>query len=824
MQIKFYSYDFDYKIKDGQILVYLYSKLDTGKKVCVICPHEPYFYADVENIDKKELETRLKSLEVETKLELAKVTKWEKVEKELLGKNKKFWKIYVNYPKAVSIISKELDAWGVETYEKDILFVHRFLLDKNIVPMTLLKAEGEQVDDKTMRVPVFLAKDIEQDSHERLHKLKYLAIDIETYSKNKIINPNKDPVLMIAFYGKDENGKEFQKVITWKKFPHHLDYMEHVSDEEELLQRFRQIIFDYQPDIITGYFSDGFDFPYLKIRADKHKVKLDLGLDRSELAASRKAELKTGKTRIKGMLHLDIFKFIRNIFGGNLNTDSYSLNAVSEELLGHRKHDVELDDLAHLWDEKSAKLEDFCKYNLHDAHLALQLCMKLMPDMLEFTKIVGLPPYDITRMRFSRLVESYILRRALEFNVIAPNRPKQYEVEKRSEETYQGAFVYEPTPGLYDNILVFDFRSLYPTVIMAHNIGPESLYCKCCKEDKEAHVPERDEYWFCKKDQKFIPNVLERLILRRIDLKRLIKEMKDKGEKTKILEARSYALKILANSFYGYLGFFGARWYCIECARSTTAYARYYIHKTIKKAEEMGFKVVYGDTDSLFILLGDKHLDKAMAFKNEVNFDLPGHMELEFEGRFTKGIFVAVKGTDKGAKKKYALLREDGKIKVTGFETVRRNWSKLAKDVQEKVLKLVLEDKNDKALEYLRDITNKLKKGQININDLLIRTQITKDLAHYSSIGPHVAVALRMRDKGWEITQGTVIEYVVGKGSGLIRDRARLKEEIKNNEYDADYYLKHQVIPAVSSILAVIGVEEDEIFRKGGQTSLGKFG
>ncbi|MBU1973894.1 MAG: hypothetical protein KKH52_00695, partial [Nanoarchaeota archaeon] len=444
-----------------------------------------------------------------------------------------------------------------------------------------------------------------------------------------------------------EQGENFQKVITWKNFTHKLDYLEVVSDEVELLKRFRQIIHDYQPEIITGYYSDGFDFPYLKTRAEKHGLKLNLGLDRSELIVSARGG--NTEAKIKGILHLDTFKFIRNIIGLNLKTDSYSLDAVSKELLDNKKHDVNLDELSHIWDNQPDKLEHFCAYNLQDAHLALQLCQKLLPDMIEFTKLISLPLSDIIRMRFSRLVESYILKRAIEFNVIAPNRPGKTEIEQRSEETYQGGFVYEPKPGLYEDIVVFDFRSLYPTIISAHGIGPEGLHCQCCQDEPEVKVPGQEEYWFCSKKKHFIPSVLERLILRRVDLKRLIKEAKDKGKDTKILSARSYALKTLANSFYGYLGFFGARWYCLECARSTTAYARNYIKSTIKKAEEKGFQVIYGDSltpeRKIFIMTPDEEIELVsigdFVNGNLESLSLNNYKTLAYDG--SKLVFIPIR-------------------------------------------------------------------------------------------------------------------------------------------------------------------------------------
>ncbi|MBT3814759.1 hypothetical protein HOE37_02480 [Candidatus Woesearchaeota archaeon] len=821
MEIHFFPLEFEYKVREGQPYVYMYGKLEDNTKVCVIQHYLPYFYAKVHNIHLEQLKKRLKSLELPTNSEPAKVIKWESIEKELLGKKSDFWKIYVNQPKAVSIISKEVSSWGLDCYEKDIFYIHRYLRDKRISPMTLVKVEGDFVEDKKTRVPIFLAENVEPLSKESVKKLKILSIDIETYAKQKSINPEKDPILMIGFYGIDEDNKPFKKVLTWKRFENKLDYLEVVSDEVELLKRFREVILDYKPDILTGYFSDGFDFPYIKTRADKYKVKLDIGLDYSELSAGSKTDFREGKSKINGILHIDIFKFIRYIFGKNLKTESFSLDSVSKELLNHQKHDVDISDLANAWDNNPEQLEEFCEYNLQDAYLALQLCQKLMFDMIEFAKIIGLPLFDITRMRFSRLVENYILKRAIEDNVLAPNKPGRSEIEQRNEETFQGAFVYEPTPGLYDDIMIFDFRSLYPTIITAHNIGPESLACDCCKE--KAKVPEQEEYWFCTNKKSFLSKVLERLVLRRVDLKRLIKKTKEKGESTSILDARSYALKTLANSFYGYLGFFGARWYCIECARSTTAYARDYIKRTIEKAKEKGFEVIYADTDSCFLLLGDKIKDEAMTFMNEINFDLPGHMELEYEGHYPKGIFVAIKGSDKGAKKKYALLSDEGKMKITGFEMVRRNWSLLAKELQEKVLELVLNDKKDEALEYVKEVVEKLRNGEIKKKKLIIKTQITKELQNYISIGPHVAVALRLLEQGVKVSPGMVVEYIIAKGTGLVRERARLLEEVSEGDYDADYYLNNQLIPAVNSIFLVLGISEEEFSSDSSQQGLGGF-
>lgn len=798
MNLIFYPYDFEYKVEGGEVYVYSYSKLDNGQKITIKHQHPVFFYASLKNINRDELNKKLKGLIIESKPLSAKVIFFEEVEMELLGEKKLFLKIYANYPKAVPLLAKQLDDWGVECYEKDILFIHRYLRDLDITPMTETEAEGESQNN------FFLAKSITPKSKKTTH-WKILALDIETYSKKKEIDLENNPILMVSLYG---NG--FKKVITWKKFNTSDNTIEFVNNEKELLESLSKSIEEYSPEILTGYFSDGFDLPYIKRRVEINKAKFNFDLILRDSARS-------GEVKINGLLHLDLLKFIKQIFGLDLRVESYSLDNIAEKLLGSKKLSVNLDKLAEVWDNFSDQLEQFCYYNLQDSKLTYELCEKLLPDMIEFSIIIGLPLFDVTRMRFGRLVESYILKKAIIHKVIAPNRPSDNEIGERMDESIKGGFVYEPTPGLYRNLAVFDFRSLYPTIIISHNIGPEGFKCECCKENK---VPTNDQFWFCKQKASFLPSVLKEIIDRRTEVKKLIKAAEGK-EKVR-LEAKSYALKILANSFYGYLGYYGARWYTLESAASTTAYARYYIKDTISKAQKE-FEVCYADTDSCFLLLGNKQLNDALNFMKEINNHLPGNMELEFEGFFTRGIFVPIKGADKGAKKKYALLSEDGKIKITGFETVRRNWSALAKEVQQDVLRLVLEDNVDQALVYIKSIVKDLKKGNTPLSKLVLKTQITRPLKNYRSLNPHVLVAQKMIEQGEAVGPGTLIKYIIVKGSGLVRDRAKLPSEVKEGEYDHNYYINHQLIPAVSSILAVFNYSEEDLFKESSQKGLRNF-
>ncbi len=385
--------------------------------------------------------------------------------------------------------------------------------------------------------------------------------------------------------------------------------------------------------------------------------------------------------------------------------------------------------------------------------------------------------------------------------------------------SYTGGFVYEPTPGLYKDILVFDFMSLYPTIISAHNVSPDTLNCQCCNEDPNAKVP-GEENWFCTRKRGFIPSVIDEVIKRRIRVKEIIKA----AGTDKTLHARQLALKTIANSMYGYFGFYGARWYSIECAKAITAFGRNHIQSVIEEAKAAGFKVLYSDTDSIFMALAGQTRENAEKFVAEVNRKLPGMMELDFEGFYPSGIFVGTKGTGQGAKKKYALISPEGKMKIRGFETVRRNLSFIAKETQEKVLDIILRDNNvEGAYRYVKEIGNNTRLRKIPIEKMVITTQLQKAIGSYESYGPHVAAAQRMKEKGMPAAPGAMIRYVVVQGSERIRDRVKLPDEVKYGEYDPEYYVNNQIIPAVGKLFDVFGYKAEELAAEKTQSKLQAF-
>jgi DNA polymerase elongation subunit (family B) len=797
----------------------IYGTTKDGKRILVLDDSfVPYFYMLLDKgIEAEKFISLIKGTKQSEGDFEAEIVDAEIVQRKYNGEQVEAIKVVTNLPKAVPIISSLLrqrkEVKGV--FEYDILFGRRYLMDKGLIPFTLTEAEGDFINYRS-KVSVFQATSIAKVSDELIEGIKVMAIDIETYSLTKEIVPEENPVLMLGIYvSKTGDGNEgFKKVLTWKRFETDEDYIEFVQDEAALINRFKEIIEEQKPDVMIGYYSDVFDFPYIKTRAEKNKVRLNIGLDFSDIKL-QKGRISTAY--VSGIPHVDVYKFIRHTMMTSIQTDVLTLDAVAFELIGERKESVDIASLASIWDNEPEKLGPFCHYNLRDSIITFRLFEKLLPNMLEMIKIIGLTIFDVTRMGFSQLVESFLLRQCYVSGTIAPNKPRDEQLGDRLRKSFQGALVIEPKPGFFKDIAVFDFRSLYPSIIASHNISPETLNCDCCPDAKK--IP-GTKFHFCTQKRGFISMLIEDIITRRARITEMIKNEKD-GKENKLLMARRETLKILANSFYGYLGFYASRWYNLECAESVTALGRDYIMMVVNEAKDAGFGVAYGDTDSIFLLLGGKTKEVALKFAENINMKLPGLMELNLEDFYPTGIFVPTREKGVGAKKKYALLSESGKIKIRGFETVRRNWSFIAKETQEKVLNTILrEQDSEKALKLVKEVINGLRGHTIPTEKVIIFTQIQREIEDYDSIGPHVAVAQRMKNKGMYVGPGTLIKYVVTAGKGNIGERSRLPEEVENNEYDSDYYVNNQIIPGVERIFAAFNMSAEDLLVRKDQSKL----
>jgi len=799
VKFSFFPFDVDLDIEDKPYVL-LFGRTREGNKICVKHEFYPYIWV-VLNGEEGEVRNTLENID---EVDINNIEKHTKI---LAGKEIDVLKVTLQTPNQMPTLRNILEKKGIILLEGDILYTRRYLIDNDISMFREYIVEGEET------TPFPHCRCVIVDSIKKGDEIysdfsNILAFDIESYPDMK---SQDTPILMISFA-----SENYKKVITWRDVEPREDYIEIVDGELGLLERFKEIIHERNPDIITGYFTDGYDFPQLQKRAQKYKIKLDIGVDNSRLSFGRG---RRDEVNIKGTLHLDVFNLTKNMLRQSLKTDSLKLDDVAKELLGEKKHEVNIMELGSAWDDRDRKkLHKYCEYNLQDSLLTLNLCLKLLPSVIEMVDIVGLSPFDVSRLSLSQMVEWFLIKNAPKHNNLVPNKPTHDEVKERYDKILAGAFVFEPHPGLYHHIVLFDFKSIYPTIIASHNLSGASLRCKCCRDKHE--VPLEGDLWFCQKKKAFLPEMIEDLIERRTRVKEIMKE-----KKTPLLDARQQGLKLLANSFYGYLAFNPSRWYSFEAANSTTAFGRYYIRLVINKMTEEGFKVIYSDTDSIFTTVEDeKEMGRVKKIVDEINSNLPGIMELEFEGHYPSGIFISTKEGKGGAKKRYAMIDDEDHIVIKGFESVRRNTSKIAREVQKKVISIILKENNpDKAFDYVKKIITDIHKNKLEVDDFIIKTRITKELGSYESIGPHVEIARRMEKSGIKVEAGSLIEYVICLGKGKVRDRAKIPHDADVSEIDSEYYINNQILPSLGKIFEVLGYNVDDLVNEQKQSKLEGF-
>jgi DNA polymerase I/DNA polymerase-2 len=579
--------DADYVDENGSSVIRLFCKDNRGKTiVCLDYGFEPYFYILSKEGKEKELKKRVEAIKS------IKIRRAEIIERILSGEKKKFVKVFCFLSTDVPNIREIAKEWKdvvEEEYEYSINFYKRYLIDNQIEQW--IDVEGDEIKKKYRADKIIKIKKIKPFSSDKPPELELMSFDIESVDE-----AGKPIIVMLSL-----KSNNFEKVLTYRRDKHYGKYVEVLKDEKELLERFVEIANEQDPDILLGYNSDLFDMQVIQQRAEELKVDLAISRDFSKLKFARRARISTA--RFKGIVHVDLFQFINNVLSSQLQTEVLSLDAVSAELLGDNKIEIEYEEILESW-RKGKDLGKLAEYCLKDSDLTLRLGEFILPQIHELAELSGQLLFDTSRMTYSQLVEWYLSKRAFAMDIIIPNQPKWDEIQRRRDYSpYTGGFVKEPIGGLHEEIAVMDFRSLYPSLMVTYNVSPEMLNCSCCRKDGYK-IPETN-YWFCKKRKGFISSVVEGLIKRRSEIKNKMDKVKKDSEEWKRLNNEQWVCKILANSSYGYYAFASSKWYCRECALSLAALGRFFINKVIHDAEENGFIVLYADTDSCFVKLKD---------------------------------------------------------------------------------------------------------------------------------------------------------------------------------------------------------------------------
>ena len=820
METNFIPIDYEPFDYDGRNHLKIFGRNGHNEQICIVDTCPIYMWAilkqGVTQNMIKELEKEIKEIYIQTKDRTTIIEKVEVHEKNFLGKKVTALKVFATNYKDLKKIASKMDSPLIDKRRgHDLGFTTHYIMEKKLFPLNWYKVKTEKVEEEDFD---FLKKDLGPEIALKLESFKkieresyeprYLAYDIETDG----LKPERAEILMVSLYG--ENHK---KVITWKKTKTDKKYVKFVENEKELLKEFVKEVKRYAPDFLVGYNSDGFDLPFIKTRAKILKTKLPLGLDNSEPVMKKGIPT---TAQISGIVHIDLLRFIKTAYAQYMQSETLSLDEVAHEFLGERKIKFEF---KHSSKINGDEWENYYEYNLHDSRITARLFEKFSPDIIELTKIIKEPPFNISRNGLSRQIEGYILHNLEKFDEIPERKPSQRELGARLQELpSEGAFVFEPKPGMYEDLAMFDFTSMHTSIIISHNLSKStlSLSKKDSYESPEIKTENGTKKYYFTKEPGFFP-----LLLKEIFEKRKHFKQEYKKNPNTITKARSNSFKVLSASAHGYVAFAGARYHSKEASESILAFVRKYNKETIKKIQDSGHEVIYGDTDSVAFTRNGKTKGEIKELLKKLNDELPGVMRLELEGFFERGIWVTTRHGETGAKKKYALMDEEGNVKIRGFETVRRDWCKLARKTQDKIIRLILEDGNEKrALEYTKKIINKLKNREVNKQDLLIKTQLKKPISEYRSISPHVTAAMKMKERKEPVGIGSLIEYYIGESKGkskLVRDRALLKDE--KGDYDIKYYLEKQILPSVEQIFNIFKIKIQEIIDGQKQENLKKW-
>jgi DNA polymerase I len=822
MKTEFVLLDADYVMVNSKPVIRLFGSTQDGKSVTVFFQNFfPYFYAKV-----KSKEKLIEFLE-KYKNEIINVCEVEKYEP--IGYNEgksELVKITLRSPSFVPTLREELlrQKFVEKTYEADILFKYRFLADYNLFGMRWYEIEGNPVNSQTVFTSIKIEANSIKEISDRIFEPRILSIDIECLNRGGMPDPKKDQIILISLYFSHEYKGKKSLVLSARKLP--FEDTLSFDNEKEMLEEFLKIVREYDPDVIVGYNINNFDIPYLVKRMQFLGIPPLIGRCKKMPKIQKIGE--RYKVSITGRVIFDIYEILKDLSRkGMYRFKRLGLGDVSKILINEEKVDIDKGEISKFWNGSIEDLKLLIDYSRKDAELAFKVYLKLdvFNSFAELSKLTGLLLQDVLSGAESLRIENLLLREFNRKDFVIPNKPTKEEIEERRKKEVKGAIVLEPKLGLHENVIYLDFKSLYPSIIIEYNICPTTLLLE--EKNVDFIISPFGARFVTKNVREGIfPKILKRLIEERDKIKKEMKNEKDEVKK-KILDAKQWALKTLANAFYGYTGFIRARFFISEIANSITSYGRYWI-TTIKNIieKDLGSEVVYGDTDSLMIKTKSNNLEEifkeAEEIEREINKRTPENIKMKLEGVFKKILLVT--------KKKYAgylfeSINDKGKIVMKGIETVRRDWCSLVEEVLSTFLEKILVKGSEKeAIDYLKEIVEKLKRGEIEIEKLAIIKTLSRPITQYKGQQPHVELVKKMIKRGDTNipSVGDRISYVIVAGPQRIVERAESVEYVKKYKIpiDVNYYLEHQLLPPLERILLALGYTRTQFLVGSKQLSL----
>lgn len=724
---------------------------------------------------------------------------------------------------------------GIALFEADIRPEQRFLIERFVAldvaflgyfqvespqcaGAALLQATPNEAVAHAPLLPRFIARQAKSVAPLASVRLRTISLDLECSLAGELYSA--------ALYGQDLQGNAYEKVFIVGGIadaeqtigeaaladnaladlaPHIPHYIEWVTDEPELIRRLIAWFMDYDPDFIIGWSVVSFDLALLSRRALLHRIPLAIGRGGTLLEWKVEDKFRPETLNLPGRVVLDGIDWLKAAF---YHFERFSLEVVANALLGEGKAIGDVanrgEAIERLFAEDKLAL---AHYNLTDSRLVWDIFQltQLWDFVLARAELTGLALGRVgaSVAAFNHLYLPHLHRAGY----VAPAAPASVGIES------PGGYVMDSVPGLYRHILVFDFKSLYPSIIRTFLIDPKGLIEGLTQPEAQC-VPGFLGGRFSRA-QPILPKLIEHLC-----------EQREKA-KREANAPLSQAIKIIMNSLYGVLGSQGCVFHDAKLASSITMRGHQIMKQTRTWIEELGYQVIYGDTDSTFVWLGHDpqpqdiahlgeriaaHINEQWQRKISQEFQLESFLTLQFEQHYEQFFMPTLRGSLEGSKKRYvgAWRNAQNELEMTfkGMEQVRSDWSPLARKVQAQLYERMFHQRDIRG--YLASIIEALFAGALD-NELTFRKRMRRELTQYTAkSAPHIKVARRLCELTGQASfgqRGAEIAYVMTINGPE-------PAQYRTSPIDYQYYLDKQIAPIAEPVFSIMKLNYSDIASK----------
>lgn len=689
--------------------------------------------------------------------------------------------LYTRQHRQLMALEKRLRKAGIDVYEADIRPPERYLMERFITAPVWFGGTPD-ADGGLRQARMKPAPDYRPT-------LKLASLDIETTATGELYS--------IALEG---CGQRQVYMLGPPNRSAEVDFnLDYCNTRAQLLEALNQWLARHDPDAIIGWNLVQFDLRVLHEQARRLGVPLRLGRGGDVMGWREHGSRNHYFAEAAGRLIIDGIEALRS---ATWSFESFSLESVAQSLLGEGKDITtpyqRMDEINRMFAEDKPAL---ARYNLRDCELVTRIFAKtgLLDFLLERASVTGLPT-DRSGGSVAAFTHLY-LPPMHRLGFVAPN------LGDRPPEASPGGFVMDSRPGLYESVLVLDYKSLYPSIIRSFLIDPVGLIEGLRQPDDSQSVEGFRGARFSR-SRHYLPAIVAR-----------ISENREAAKRARNA-ALSQALKIIMNAFYGVLGSSGCRFFDTRLASSITLRGHQIMRQTRELVEATGYAVIYGDTDSTFVWLGGAHSrEQADRIGQELvrhvndwwrthlrdHFGLHSALELQYETHFSRFLMPTIRGTEEGSKKRYAglAIRADGSEEMVykGLETVRSDWSPLARQFQQGLYQRIFRRQPHR--DYVRDYVRRTLGGELD--ELLVyRKRLRRQLHDYQrNVPPHVRAA-RLADD-YNDRMGRPRQYQRGGWiSYVITVNGPEPLEVRQSPLDYEHYLSRQLQPVADAILPFV--------------------